>query len=100
MARFWGEVQGNRSPVSRTGTKDSGIRADIRGWDIGATVNIYMDKDGNDVLVLSVTGGSHNPNKTEVVYTDDDGKEVVLHIDKEYRITLPRKQKINLVTED
>ena len=38
MARFYGEIQGNKGQATRMGTKTSGFHAHIRGWDVGIKV--------------------------------------------------------------
>lgn len=63
MARFYGEVWGGRGIGSRVGSKVSGITSHTRGWDLGVRVRIYVDDDGNDVAVVTITGGSRNPSK-------------------------------------
>jgi hypothetical protein len=44
MAQFYAEIQGNRGQASRMGTKATGIWGHIRGWNIGAKVELYYDK--------------------------------------------------------
>jgi len=61
MARFYGDVQGNRGEATRMGTPSSGISAHIRGWDVGINVQCYVDDDGFDVCEAYPTGGSRNP---------------------------------------
>jgi len=57
MSQFYAEIQGNRGPTTRTGTKNSGIHGHIRGWDIGARVVCYHE-DGKDKVRIFRTGGS------------------------------------------
>ena len=61
MARFYGCIQGNRGVATRMGTPKSGFGAHIRGWNIGVRVECCVDSDGNDVIVVTETGGSNNP---------------------------------------
>lgn len=60
MAQFYGSMQGNRGETTHMGTKDSGMEAHIRGWDIGVYVQIHHI-DGKDVIKVFKTGGSNNP---------------------------------------
>lgn len=64
MARFRGEVTGQRGTASRLGSTNSGIRAHIRGWHVGVRVGGYVADgvDGkptpDDVFRIFATGGS------------------------------------------
>jgi len=59
MARFYGSLKGNRGQATRTGTKKSGIEGHIRGWDVGTKVRCFVNEDGNDVVAVFLTSGSH-----------------------------------------
>jgi len=76
MAHFYGSIQGNRGEATRMGTKDSGISAHIRGWDIGAKVVCFVDFEGRDCVTLLVSGGT-NASKKDINlgtwYVDKDG---------------------------
>lgn len=62
MARFYAEIKGNRGMASRMGTPESGMWAHIRGWNIGCRVDCFVDDEGEDVVSVSLTGGSRNEN--------------------------------------
>jgi len=64
MARFMGEVEGNRNPVHRLGSPSSGIRGHIHGWRVGIEVRGYV-KDDEDVFDVYLTSGSagHRPGR-------------------------------------
>lgn len=57
MAHFYASIQGNRGEATRIGSKGSGISGHIRGWDIGARVEL-SHVDGRDVVRVYRTGGS------------------------------------------
>ena len=59
MAQFYAEIQGNRGPATRMGTKTSGIRGHIRGWDVGVEVYGGVSFNGDDILEIYVTYGSN-----------------------------------------
>ncbi len=60
MARFYGTVMGSApSEASRVGSGTQGVVAHIRGWRIGGKVEAF-DRDGKDVILLQLTGGSEN----------------------------------------
>ena len=64
MAQFYASIQGNRGEATRMGTKSSGIYGHIRGWDIGAEINMmYDEKTDSDICQITVTGGSNAPGK-------------------------------------
>ncbi len=57
MSHFYAEILGNRGGASRTGTKESGMYAHIRGWHLGIKV-VLVHEDGRDVIRAYRTGGS------------------------------------------
>jgi hypothetical protein len=60
MAQFRGALQGNRGAVSRLGSKQTGLRASVRGWTAGVSVYAYHDEQtGEDVFKVREDGGSH-----------------------------------------
>jgi hypothetical protein len=65
MAHFYGEIQGNRGAATRAGSKNSGFKAHIRGWNIGVRIHCDVDYDGNDVIHVYKTSGS-NGSKSDV----------------------------------
>lgn len=58
MSHFYDSIQGNRGEATRCGTKDSGMTAHIRGWNIGVAVSLYVDSKGRDVVQVYRTTGS------------------------------------------
>lgn len=58
MSRFYASIQGNRSEATRGGSKDSGICSHIRGWHIGARVDVDAIEDALDEVQVRITGGS------------------------------------------
>lgn len=65
MARLYGSLQGGRKQVTRRGTVNSGIRAHIRGWNVGVEVigkvkgyNKKNKSDGFDYFEIYATSGS------------------------------------------
>lgn len=66
MARFFGSMESGRvsSPKTITGGPGEGIRAHVRGWNIGVRVQgEAMKEDGEDLdtFRIYVTQGSHAP---------------------------------------
>jgi len=60
MSQFYGSMEGNRGQVIRTGTKNSGLRAHVRGQNVGVKVFIEHTADGKDYIEVWETGGSNN----------------------------------------
>jgi len=58
MARFYGEMQGSRGATSRMGTAYSGFHAWVRGWHVGAAVDMYPEDDGDRAVVYASTGSA------------------------------------------
>lgn len=71
MARFYGTLEGSAATtVSRVGHGGgSGVSAHVRGWRIGGKVDAF-DRDGKDVVLLQVTGGSDNPTLKETPWIE------------------------------
>ncbi len=62
MSHFYVSAQGARGPVTRTGTKSSGIDAHVRGWDSGVKVlgrAYHSDGLKRDVFDVYATSGSN-----------------------------------------
>lgn len=59
MAQYYANVSGSRgTEVTKTGTKQSGMSAHIRGWDTGVKVEL-SHVNGEDVVKVYRTGGSN-----------------------------------------
>ena len=73
MAQFRATIHGNRGEASRLGTKSSGIRATVNGWNIGLSVEIYVNDAGKDEIQVYQTGGSNGckPSKQIAVITEE-----------------------------
>lgn len=59
MSRFYGSLNGGRGESTRTGTKNSGLRAHARGWHIGGKVEVFQGVGDTDTVRLYITGGSN-----------------------------------------
>lgn len=59
MSQFYAEIKGCRGISTRTGSKGSGIKGHIRGWDIGCRV-VMAHVNGKDVCSIYKTTGSSN----------------------------------------
>lgn len=59
MAQFKAEIQGTRGEASRLGSKNSGMRAHVHGWNVGVKI-LAEHKNGKDVFYVYRTGGSNN----------------------------------------
>lgn len=74
MAQFYAEIHGNRGPATRMGTKQSGMFAHVRGWNVGVEVYCYHDAAINkDVIIVTRTGGSNGyGNRQEITRLVED----------------------------
>lgn len=71
MAHFYAEIQGNRGTVTRMGTKSSGLTCHIRGWDIGARVDMDVNPEtGEDRVTVYRTAGSKYSGSEVEVYCE------------------------------
>lgn len=70
VARFYASIQGNRGEATRMGTANSGIEGHVRGWNIGAKVEVDVDpKTGKDRLTVYRTQGSNGCGMS-TIYTE------------------------------
>ena len=79
MAHFYGEIEGQaRTTATRIGSKNSGISAHVRGWDIGARVQCFVNDQGEDCVSIRLTSGSNGrlQGKCLGTYTLKDLEEV------------------------
>ena len=76
MARFYGSMSGGRAEVTRTGSKNNGIQAHLRGWDVGIQVFCEVNEKGEDVCNVYLTSGSNHSHKEKFIgsYTQNDLK--------------------------
>ena len=94
MAHFYAEIKGNRGEASRMGSKESGIRGHIRGWNVGVEVSCYHDeRTGKDVCYVYLTGGSNGSSSPKFLgaFTKDDLKDEKL----ENLALLPEEEREN-----
>lgn len=88
MAHLYGAMKGSRGEATRCGTKSSGIRAHVRGWDVGIRSQVHHDLD-HDQALAEVTRGSNNASTTgdwmlclenghlSIGYTTGKGRRIV-----------------------
>lgn len=93
MAHFHADIQGQaRIQVTRIGTKASGIRGHIRGWDAGFRVDGYYDPDtGVDVFMVYATGGSNRCSSDQLIATIADGV-LKVRVTTRARLTAPPEE--------
>lgn len=86
MSRFYGSLQGSRGEATRQGTRASGITGHIRGWNIGARVDVDATEiviDGTpletDRVLVAITGGSNRGGAIEYIadFNAHDIKQVL-----------------------
>ena len=77
MAHFFSRIQGNREAVTRLGSKNSGITAEARGWNVGAVI-VGNHRSGRDYFHFYANGGSNNGNREYIgkVFLNDSGEFV------------------------
>jgi len=98
-SRFYAELMGNSKTVTRTGTRDSGLWAHLRGHDIGVNVRMYVNEHGEDELSVHLTGGSNAPNDLKLVTVDSHGNETLVSPEKEFKLILRKPGPIVLATD-
>jgi hypothetical protein len=75
MARFRGTLQGNRGGASRLGSKSSGLHVTANGWEIGATVELFVNGEGQDEISIWLTSGSNARHSSKLLYNGVKGPE-------------------------
>ena len=75
MAHFYGTVQGNRGEATRTGSKNSGMYAEAKGWDLGGAVTTKYNPDlSTDVVSFYTTRGNGRTRSLVVSFAVIEGK--------------------------
>jgi hypothetical protein len=58
MAKFYGQIQGNRGVATRTGSTASGIKGSCQSYD--GSVITYLGYDTNDNLMVTIEVSDHS----------------------------------------
>ena len=62
MARFKATIKGQRGESSRLGSKLSGLKAIVNGWNCGVEIKMEYDKKyDEDVIYIYLIRGSNRP---------------------------------------
>jgi len=93
MAQYRAEIKGNRKEASRLGTKESGMSAEINGWQSGVEVEAtFNEATGEDEFHIQITAGSdgQESEKRDIgkVTRDIDGNVVFVPADMEEMFNL------------
>ena len=66
MSHFYGNMQGSRGETTRCGTKQSGIWAHTRGWNVGVYVSVNH-VNGKDICCVYRTKGSNGSSHGKLI---------------------------------
>ena len=58
MSALYGSLQGCRGEVTRTASKNSGIRASVQSWNGSLVSYMDLDENGKPVITLKTSEGS------------------------------------------
>ena len=58
MSALYGSLQGCRNEVTRTASKNSGIRASVQSWNGSLVSYMDLDENGQPVVTLKTSEGS------------------------------------------
>ena len=74
MSRFYASIEGSRGEATRQGTEKSGMSGHVRGWNLGIRVCMHVDEDGQDVAIVTLTGGSSGSSSSRLIgtFTEED----------------------------
>ncbi len=81
MAQFRATIQGNRGEASRLGTKNSGLDADVNGWNVGCRVAMTHES-GVDVIRIYRTSGSNASETSRLIAEYREGQPTFFYGDK------------------
>jgi hypothetical protein len=74
MAHFYATVTGSRdTTATKTGTKQSGMTAHIRGWEIGVRVCL-THSNGKDTVSVYRTSGSNGRQSEQLIAKFTEGE--------------------------
>ena len=71
MAKYRGELKGNRGGVTRLGTERSGITGHVYSWTFGIRATIHPDPEdrNKDLAVIEITRGGGMGGTVKVLKT-------------------------------
>jgi alpha-D-ribose 1-methylphosphonate 5-phosphate C-P lyase len=76
MAQFYASIQGNHGPATRVGTKESGILAQVTGWDVGISIEAHH-KNNEDIIEVIPNGGDNGSTAVPVLIKFYDNTTIV-----------------------
>ena len=82
MSHFYSSIQGHKGEATRCGTKNSGITAVAKGWDIGGEIECKFSQHlQTDVVYLYRTHGSNRGGRVLVAAfaKDTEGQSYVIN---------------------
>lgn len=75
MAHFYGSLNGQaKTQATRTGTINSGIRAHVRGWNVGVETIAERNVEQDTIYIYATGGFSHEKQRIlvgKVILSDD-----------------------------
>lgn len=75
MAHFYATVESTRKPVTKTGTKSTGMEAHVRGWNVGCKV-VLEHENGKDIVRVYRTAGSAGHGR-DILITEYSESELI-----------------------
>lgn len=69
MAHFYASIQGQRGEATKLGSKSSGIQGHIRGWNIGARIQCFVNSKGEDMVQVWITPGSNGAGREHMIFS-------------------------------
>jgi len=77
MAHFRATMKGSRGEATRLGSKDTGLKVTVRGWNGGLTILARYDEvTGEDVFEIASDGGSNSARKGLIILDGNFDAEV------------------------
>ena len=77
MAHFFGKLKGSRGEVTRCGTKSSGLKCFVNGWDVGLMAGLRYGLGGDRAIII-INGGSNDRRIMKVTRISAKGLEAIL----------------------
>jgi len=79
MSHFYSSIQGSKGEATRCGTKNSGVRGVVKGWNEGVYVEaIHHDLTDEDIFEIWINGGSNHTHEPIKIAEIKNGKIITL----------------------
>lgn len=83
MAHFYGRIDSHgrsKTDATRCGSKNKGMNGSIRGWHVGASIDIRnRESDDSDIVTVYIDKGSNGGGSTFVAQSSDKDNKIQIN---------------------